>query len=293
MGAHALPVVSGHDYLTALMDNYEDFLLAGDVFVGMLPFLEETGKHEVRPSVIVTAVGPDGEPMVGMDVLVSFAGPSEDTVFCNIGRNGLCKASGPSVEVERGEPLAWTIRAPKVQDWELTYAALPLLFGGPDFDALLDALGGRGHGDSPLAIRWGYDDTPNGRTVPSFAFLSHGSGISTSPFGYRVLDIEGGQRMIALDGGALADSAFCVASVALPSDDDTIVTEPVDVAHAEVLDGSGISTSPFGMTVLFDRLGDGGFLTLDGASAAGVVSTTMDRVELHDAGHSVDVAKFD
>ena len=227
----------------------------GPFHASVLPFLMDDGDYVV-PAAWVVVMDDDGRLVDTADDMVahgSIRGASSIDWRCEL-VDGACLVTG--VGMERADPdgveaaLAWSISVETVSDYDFSYRPSPALFYTDGLEALTAAM----QGDPALhdaALGFSWPDGPHetlGELSAGYAILNSGTGITTSPFGVvitpPVIPAFGSQSSRSVDlGGPVSWDGELVSSL------------NVDLV---LLDGSGITTSPFGFVPIDPRIPLGG-----------------------------------
>ena len=103
-----------------------------------------------------------------------------------------------------------------------------------------------------------------------------GSGISTSPFGFRVITLDAGGAIVALDGSGISTSPFGARSVLLPDTTDcgACVARRALMTDLETAEIGGASATVLGWGVA-QKLGAGGWVNPAGSSSADAVAASQ------------------
>jgi hypothetical protein len=224
---------------------YEDDKFDGDGFsAALLPMLRDNGDGTVTPGARFTVVEDDLDPAEDVMVYGAITGPDgREVVRCELPDpgDGTCTVWGsPTAGSDAAGPraLGWEVSIDRIADGDESHTPSGLLLAT---DALAEVVAeldaDPALAEAVLGVWWSQDDQVGGEQLaPSWAVLSHGTGLSTSPFG-------------------------------------VILTPPLLEPVAKITEGTGLSTSPFGLKVL--EFGDGGLLAPEGLTVVGFEGTGL------------------
>jgi len=234
-----------------------------DYHAALMPYLADVGGGQVAPALWVSILDRNGQPASNVTVHGRIDGASQQDFSCYLdpGARGECTVLGDPVAdtTARGEPasLAWSVVVDSVQDHghhDTIYNVTPMIFASDQLDVLADPDSEVGSMlvDALLAFYWDDTDDPDlGPVAPSYVVVNSGTGITTSPMGFlfskETLEGLGDVKLEQVDGTGISTSPFGIRKIGL--DGSGISTSPFGLRNINLvaMDGAGISTSPFGM----------------------------------------------
>jgi hypothetical protein len=240
-GAGALDVEDAVEEVLSEDDKYE-----GDGFsAALLPMVRDNGDGTVTPGARFTVVEDDLDPAEEVVVYGSITGSKgREVVRCELPDNGdgLCTVWGspePKADAAGPLPLSWQVSIDRVADGDESHTPSGLLLASDELAAVVAELNADSAlSEAVLGVWWSDQDTVGGEELAeSWVVLSHGTGLSTSPFG-------------------------------------VILTPPVLEPVAKITEGTGLSTSPFGLKVL-EFGGVPGLLAPEGLTVVGFEGTGL------------------
>jgi len=219
----------------------------GPFHASVMPFLMDDGDYVV-PAAWVVVMDDDGELVeTGDDMLAhgTIRGATSINWRCEL-EDGACLVTGIGMERvgQDGEEaaLAWSVSVETVSDYDFSYRPSPALFYTDGLEALTAAMqGDPSLQDVVLGFSWpdGHHETL-GELSAGYAILNSGTGISTSPFGVVITP-----PVIPAFGAQDHHEVDLNGTVAWAGGDVSVL--PMELV---TLDGTGISTSPFGFVPL-------------------------------------------
>ena len=195
------------------------------------------------PRARVTVVNDLGERVDGVHVAVRVVGATASGTDCTTAGGGSCTVTGLPFSGPTTEAW-WSFRVEAVlQDGLATYPT-PMFFASSAVDALMDD-----EEPLPLAFRWGAETVDGEAVAPAWVFTDQTAGAGTGPVALvlheDVLPADATTDAGEIEGTGISTSPFGLYRLRLRSG--LLGASSDGDVSALVVDGAGISTSPFGL----------------------------------------------
>ena len=213
--------------------------------VAILPYLETSSGVRATPSFRVSVLDQDLYPATGMTVVGTLFGSDAAQVTCELGATGEgeCVLVGSTVSLNQGhrdgtEPWAWRLTVDALVSGDVIFRGHPLAFATDALAAIAADPGPSGeNGPGVPAIHWPDGPTDMGVDVrEAYAVVDVGAGTATGPsallFTAEALEAASSDEDGVIDGTGISTSPFGYRRVVFD--------------RLDMFGGSGISTSPFG-----------------------------------------------